>query len=307
MSKSRALFFLSGMCLLFLQGCLYTGHHFNTGELLKPGKTHWELGAGNQRIAELGCDEQMAQEKYRALIIQSESRPDLVHNTWQERGYAYLAKTATGEMVCRVDYYAGVDTVKQQGVNEVAQYPASLTASNLMSLSLGWRLGVRNAWGPFTGVDLGWRLEAPTGPVTLEFDARFGLPMPESQKVVHHNLSLGWGLGMWADNSLFGEYAVGWGNGTLRPFGSTRITYLATQPSDLGGNPDFTQFESYRRWVGQLFVGCEWYLPKAMLLPGRLMPTVSVAWPALPFVVESGHVEAHGLDWRFALGIGANL
>jgi hypothetical protein len=306
MPKLTATFATTALSILCLQGCLYTGHHFNTGQLLKSGETHWEMGLGHQRVAERNCSDVTTQQVFLELK-KNDPGPHVEGNVWQDRGYAILEKGPNGETDCNVDWYAGYDTVTRKSVVFSDRFPAELQFLNMPSASFGWRLGVRDSWGPMTGVDLGWRLEAVTGPATLEFDARFGLPKPPTRTELRHNVALGWGLGMWADNSLYAEYALGWGDGNWRPFSNMRITYLASQPVDLGDSIDERYFASARRWVGQLFLGCEWFLPKAMLLPGRLMPTVSVAWPSVPFFVDGHGASSSGLEWRFALGMGSRL
>lgn len=73
--------------------------------------------------------------------------------------------------------------------NENCREWTEVTAPNL---SRGFRLGVRDSWGPFTGVDAGYQLEVGV----LEFDMRLGLPhlMINGVQLYH---SLGCWLGDW--------------------------------------------------------------------------------------------------------------
>ncbi len=295
---------------LTLSGCLYTGHHFNTGNLLPPGESHWELGVGTQKAAHATCSESVALEKLQEMKTEAETIPNLKPQSFYDGIYPYARANENGERVCVLQYDAGYDSIEQRNVYLSREYPSNLSVRTIPNLSLGWRLGVREKWGPLTGIDLGWRLETPIsagigtkdGFPTLEFDTRIGLPLPDSFERLRHNVSLGWGIGLWADNSLFAEYALGWGTGRLRPFASTRVTYLASQLADLATSNEQNQFETYRRWIGQIFLGCEWTVLKM-----RLMPTASLAWPGLPFygLDDKGHAQGDGLDFRMALGVGA--
>lgn len=290
-----------------LQGCLYTSHHFNTGQLVAPGKTRWEFGTGSQRLAETACSDVEGLARHQTLKQKAASLPNLRPQYSTDYYGSSSIKDRNGSPSCAVNYYAGEDTLARTYVVLGDTFSAEREYSALLNVSMGWRLGVRNAWGPFTGVDIGWRLEAPTGPATLEFDARFGLPLPVLMARWNHAASLGWGIGAWADNSLFAEYAFGMATGRLRPFGNTRVTYLASQPMDLAVSSGFTDFTRYRRWVAQANVGLEWILPDWPLLPQRLLPTLSLAYPALPFFMDTGHLQAEGVDIRLALGASWSL
>jgi len=118
-----------------------------------------------------------------------------------------------------------------------------------------WRLGIRKDWGPFTGVDIGWQMEFPG---TLDFDARFGLPRPDSV-LWHHSISAGWGIGNWADNSWFLEYAWSYPiTANTLFYASFRETYLATQFLDLritDNNRDDDLFGHSRRFLHQASTG----------------------------------------------------
>lgn len=124
-------------------------------------------------------------------------------------------------------------------------------------LATSWRLGVREQWGPFTGVDLGYALELPG---TLEFDTRLGLPIPSTAKHWRHALALGWGLGNWADNTWYAEYGASWqASSHALLFGNFRESYLSTQLGELelsDNDADESEIlKSHRRFIHQLSLG----------------------------------------------------
>ncbi len=301
---AMAAFFLC----LGLQGCLYTSHHFNTGRLLAPGEHHWEFGIGQQNIVDYGCSEAAARDAYAALDAEISKLPN---QTKAEPFYGEpqgrVEKDPQGKPNCLAERYVRPDSNDYDYARYTKSFPVTTQYSQLISASMGWRLGVREKWGPLTGVDLGWKLEAPTGPATLELDTRLGLPLPAGFSHWSHSLSLGWGIGAWADNSLFSEYALSRALGNYHPFVNARLTYLATQPSDLAVRQTFNRFDTYRRWVGQGMLGCEIILPDILLLPRRILPTVGLAYPAVPFTTESVHVLSTGVDVTLALGLSWGL
>lgn len=298
----------ASLLCLGLQGCLYTAHHFNSGRLLSPGQKQWNIGVGQQNTVEYGCSETATQEAFRALNadLQKLGIPPEQDPGYQTI-YADVIRDANGNPVCAVSRYAMVDTSLHEYSEFKKRFPVQSEKGRMISGSLGWRLGVRGAWGPLTGVDMGWKVEAPTGPATLELDTRFGLPLPSGFDDWSHSLSLGWGIGAWADNSWFGEYALSRTFGRYHPFLNTRLTYLATQISDLRVRSKFNHFDSYRRWVGQGVMGGEIVLPDLPVLPNRIAPTLVLTYPSTPFIDQPVHALETGLDVTFALGLSWGL
>jgi hypothetical protein len=307
----------SALVLAGLQGCLYTSHHFNTGRLLEPGKTHWEIGLGRQPFVAYSCPELSIEEQNQIQLELAAEALKLPNIQRENAGGLSFSGSAhadpDGRPACHVAYSAGLDSVTGEYMQTEKYLPASSKITSQFNYSLGWRLGVRKAWGPLTGVDLGWRLEAPTGPATLEFDARFGLPTPEILPAWNHSLSMGWGIGAWADNTVFTEYALGRGQGTflpfIRPFVNTRLTYLATQPSDFTASNSYQGFPSYRRWIGQASLGSEFVLPDIFLVPRRILSEATLTYPGLPGITGLSsetspmHTASTGLNLGWSLGL----
>lgn len=269
---------LSG-CLLssfLLGGCLYTSHHFNSGRTLDPGNTAVTFGWGNLRYNEQGCD--------------------------YNQGY-FEQPDSNGTIRCHRWRYDGSPAMPGDTV------APTQTETKLPKFSMGYRLGVRKEWGPFTGVELGWHLEAPTNPGSAEFDLKLGLPGSGSKRL-HHSLSGGWIVGAWSDNSFFGEYAAsrsfGSGDSAHAFYGSYRFTRLATQPEDAFNEDSLVfSFGSRTRFAHQATLGFHVRLPALPVLPDFLSPQVTVSSPRVP-VFESVLPEDPllvdfnlGFGWRF--------
>jgi hypothetical protein len=170
--------------------------------------------------------------------------------------------------------------------------------------SLGYRLGMTGPRGFITGTEIGLHLEAPTNPVSGEFDLKIGLRVP-ADRPYHHSLSAGWGIGIWADNSYFLEYALSRAFGGSDLFAAYRGTWLATQIADLGGSEDDRRFKSKRRLIHQATIGFSWTLPAIPVVPDFLAPMAVLTYPLAPFAEEK--IPDHLLDdhlWDLSLGMG---
>lgn len=258
-----------------LQGCLYTSHHFNSGRILEPGNTAVTLGYGNMKLRAPDCEDYSYWTDTDSLGVTR-----CVRHTWDSIGGGRMDTT---------------DII--------------LRESSLPRFSLGYRLGVRGPWGPFTGVELGWHMEAPTNPGSVEFDMKFGLPNFKSPNF-HHSLSGGWIVGMWADNSFFGEYAAsrafGPGSDAHALYFSYRLTRLATQPTEVFGTDSLSNsFMHNNRTAHQGTVGLQVRLPAWPVVPDYVSPqaTFSTPWvpvfddvaPEIPVIMNFNI----GFGWRF--------
>jgi hypothetical protein len=265
--------------LLFpLTGCLYTTHHFNSGRILEPGNTAVTFGVGRSKVYDADC-------------------PDGYHRVIED--------SRASDTHCQ-PYGSFEDTTP---VPESMIVPAEVSSFAIPKFSLDYRLGVRGAWGPFTGVEMGWHLEAVTNPATAEFDLKFGLPIPKRYNA-QHSLSAGWGVGMWADNSWFFEYAASHnlGDGDRHAvFGNYRYTILATQPVDLENSFRGWKFVSNRGHAHQVALGAFIRWPAMFLLPDYVVPEAVATFPVVaPFI----HIDPSILDpflLNFNLGFGWNF
>ncbi len=264
-------------CAFLLAGCLYTGQHFNDGRLLGPGNTSVTLGAGVSREIAFGCLE------------------------YPGYGMGYSYKDSTGLHCIR--YRITRDSVGNAVYRDDTVAPG-LSGTLRPKASLGYRLGVAGRIGPFPGADIGLRLEAPTNPVSGEFDLRLGLPAPLAA-AWRHSLSAGWIIGAWADNSWFLEYAGSHDWGVTAVFANYRATLLATQFADLGDAEGSRRFASRRRLIHQASLGWLWNLPPLPAVPDFLAPEATLTYPLAPEGTAS--IPARYLDDRafeFALGMG---
>jgi hypothetical protein len=257
-----------------MSGCLYTTQHYNTGRLLEPGRTSFTLGAGVSGNVSYGCDEPY-----------------------------YFTDRASGVTRC-IGGPGKQELVDGQWVWTQDTVPARASASRVINASLGYRLGIHGRFGPFAGAEAGLHLESPTNPATGEFDLKLGLPAPKNIPFLH-SLSAGWGIGAWADNSYFLEYAAS------RPFGASalfvnyRATWLASQFADQIGAEDARRFATHHRLIHQAAAGFEWVLPDIPVFPDFLAPEAILTYPLAPVGAE--RIPAFVLDdriWGFSLGLG---
>jgi hypothetical protein len=259
-----------------LTGCLYTTHHFNSGRLLEPGQTAVTIGAGRARFYSDQC-------------------PD---------GYYRERPEAGGQDFCRYSGNNGPEgfgTGIQTGPDSIV--PLGFTTLSTPKMSLGYRLGVRKRWGPLTGIEMGWSLEVPTNPATVEFDLKAGLPLPSGWKAAH-SLSAGWGVGMWADNTLFLEYAASRSFGPHALYANYRFSWLASQPQDLDSSFNNWKFVSHRRTVHQAALGYFHRLPDIILLPDFVSPEFVLTYPLItPFATSrSPLLDKYQLNFNFGFG-----
>jgi hypothetical protein len=186
--------------------------------------------------------------------------------------------------------------------NEMGSGSEKVSKSEIFKGSLNYRLGVRDNWGPFPGVEMEWNLEVPTNPATMEFALNLALPSGSS---FHHKLGAGWGVGAWADNSLFAEYALSKSLGRPVFFGNLRTTWLATQIGDVLGEDFAKPFPSNQHFVFQTGFGFQFRFPDWKVAPDFIIPQLSVTLPTVPageqkFLPD----DIPLLQWDASLGIG---
>jgi hypothetical protein len=272
---------LPAAAAFLLTGCLYTTHHFNTGRLLEPGETSLTLGAGPFHSLDYGC-------------------PDVPNGVFYEGIDESTDSTGTHCMRYRSVFDSAGNTV-----GRTDSVPHAHAWKSTLKASLGYRLGVHGPFGPFAGAEIGLHLEGPTNPASAEFDVKVGLPMPQGRPF-HHSLSGGVGIGAWADNSYFGEYALSRAFGASDLFVDYRATYLASQLSDLKGSESRLHFGTRRRLIHQASLGFLWALPDVPVLPDFVVPLVVLTYPLAPVGTDTPPPD-YLLDdhaWDFSIGMG---
>lgn len=254
---------------MLLTGCLYSAQHFNTGILMPAGRSQTTLGVGRQPL-------------WTCSGFQADST-DASH----------ACGDSTGETTGKSDLFKG---------------------------SIDYRLGVKDVWGPFPGAELQWHLEAPTNPATMEFSFNLALPTlgggsggvgggkaagEGKDPEFRHKLGAGWGMGAWADNSFFLEYAASRNVGLPLFFGNLRATYLATQIGEVLDD-DFSQpLPSDQVLVLQAALGVYFRLPAWFLAPDFVIPQFNVTLPQVPSgerMFRRGDIPLAQWDMNFGLG-----
>ncbi len=202
----------------------------------------------------------------------------------------------------RCSHPGGDSTSSKVACDESGDGQEKISRSQMFKGSYDYRLGVRNQWGPFPGVELEWHFEVPTNPATMEFAMNVALPASAGY---HHKLGAGWGVGAWADNSLFAEYAVSRSLGNHLAFSNLRATWLATQIGDVLGEDFAKPFPSNQHWVFQSGMGFLYRLPAWRIVPDFIIPQVNLTLPTVP----AGEQKFRPLDipllqWDASLGVG---
>lgn len=269
---------LAALAPLGLAGCLYTTQHFNTGRLLEPGETAVTLGLGKAHYYREDC-------------------PDGYYGSYQARdGEAGIERT-----VCRKEHFFGAGDPGQSQGGPDSVRPLERMRDDLPKASIGYRLGVRKRWGPFTGIELGWTLEGPTNPVSLEFDLKAGLPMPSRWKA-SHSLSAGWGVGAWVDNTWFAEYAAARSFGKSALFASYRYSALATQPENIDSSARTGHFMRFPHYAQQVSLGWYQHVPALPVIPDYLAPEFTLTLPV--YRGELRELRPPAYDLNFNVGVG---
>lgn len=189
---------------------------------------------------------------------------------------------------------------------------SDISWESIPSISYQWRIGMWENWGILKGVDMGYSLEIPH---TWEFDARLGLPtftgMQSSYINLQHNIGLGWGLGYWADNTWYLEYALGTKfHQSFNLYLNYRFNILATQFADLSRSNDNTRnkgeiqssnddfFQHHRRILHQLNTGLELHFPfRNFVAPNYFHLAYHLGYPVL--LLDGNTAPKSGVKYLF--------
>ncbi len=273
---------------LLFSGCLYSTHHFNTGRTVPAGVSTFTMGFGTQRFTSEHCPE----------IVKNKT----AENPWGDYYYGYLDWE---DHICHYSSGFGYDPFDDTSRPDTFTTDPSLNKTILPKFSLGYRIGVRDSWGPFTGVDIGFQFEAPSFYATALFDMRLGLPRLPI-KNVHHALGAGFLIGAWADNGYFGDYAISKSFGKNELYSSFRILYhntLITQMEDMAEN---FKIPHKRRWVYQSALGGKWVLPELKIMPDFLTPQFTATFPTVHVTSDErgDNLYRKKIELKFNLGMG---
>ncbi len=176
--------------------------------------------------------------------------------------------------------------------------------------SYTWSLGVREKWGPFTGVEIGWMAEALG---TIDFNVKLGLPGLVASPKWHHAAMTGWGMGNWADNTLFLEYAISHRTTErILFYTNLRGSLVATsiidlELSEIEADGKQSVFQSHQRWLLQNTWGVRFGPFTVPILPKTYDFNIHMGTPKLmwPGGTPSPRLDASGYPaLYYALGMG---
>lgn len=261
---------------LFLSHCLYTSHSYNTGRILKQGLSSTTLGYGKQTLLSLECDGIGENGESWGSLVRED---DKVH-----------CRSIVGNQPGDTTYFN--PRVKKQKIPD---------------WSFGYSLGIRDKWGPFPGLEMGFLLEVPTLPISAEFYLRLGLPHPK-WKGFKHGAALGYIMGAWADNSQYLEYAISRDIGNHLAYTNFRTTYMASQIPDIYSGNKNSEFKlnKNRRLLLQNTFGFMWNIPPIIMFPDFVTPQINVTYPNLPlsYNEKAFGYEEGGLYVKWNIGFG---
>jgi hypothetical protein len=194
-------------------------------------------------------------------------------------GHSQTTLGASRQTLWHCDHAAADTIASELACNENPNGLQKVSQSSLFKGSINYRLGLKNKWGPFPGAEMEWHLEVPTNPATMEFALNLGLPAAPGY---HHKIGAGWGVGAWADKSIFGDYAISRSFGENRAFTDLRVTWLATQIGEVLGQDFSKPFPSNQHLIVQSALGFFYQLPAWRIAPDFIIPQFNITYPTLP-------------------------
>ncbi len=243
---------------LLLASCNFTTQSYNMGKLLNPGESISTLGVGRQPWY-----------------------------TVTDSSYEAFVDSGNGL------YDAGQRSVKLRK-----------PAPQEWSYCYDYRLGILDKYPFGKGLEFGFHLEAPVptdggGSLLLEVDLRSGLPPAVTKNAVfHHDIGLGWTVGMWVDNGWFAEYAAGLEYKHLIPYANIRV--LCTPTDVTGENFNFAGdiLTTHSQWWNiRQCLGCAIKIPRLPVLPDYVVPEVTLGYPNYNRLQPVGFTYHIGLRW----------
>ncbi|MFC1585131.1 hypothetical protein ACFL5V_06275 [Fibrobacterota bacterium] len=266
--------FIPCFSALSLLGCLYTSHNYQTGRILKEGHSGTTIGYGRQQLVSLECHSN------------SSSWGQLVRED--------------GDTRCR-------SINDPSGTPDTSYSEPVVNKESIPEFSYGYGLGIRDRWGPFPGLEMGFLLELPTMPISAEFYFRLGLPDHMWQRT-KHSASLGYIIGSWSDNSYYLGYGISREVGRHLAYANFRSTIMATQVADIEPEEvdDAFKFNHNRRFVQQLSLGFMWMIPGIVVFPDFVTPQINFIYPKIPvsFDMESFGYDHDGVYIKWNVGFG---
>jgi hypothetical protein len=244
---------------LIVAQCNFTTQSYNMGKLLNPGESMATLAVGGQPWYSV---------RDSSVAIYSDTGRDA---------------TYLGQNFSKIRKYSGQE----------------------FSYCFDYRLGILDKYPLGKGLEFGFHFEAPApsesggGGLLLDIDLRSGLPPSVIQNAVfHHNIGLGWTVGLWVDNGVYAEYAAGLEYKYFIPYTNLRLLCTAT---DISGNmggvwPNF--FNNHAQfWNIRQCLGCAIKIPRLPVLPDYVVPEVTLGYPNYNRSQHVGFTYHIGLRW----------
>lgn len=203
-------------------------------------------------------------------------------------------------------------TSKEDGIS---QCEGNAYDKEITNVSRSFRLGVRDDWWIFEGVEIGYQFETN---LVLQFDMRLGLPKHWLGSGWEHAVGLGWAVGHLPDNTYFMDYAISKRWNKYVVYSSLRQSLLTTQLIDLSfSDPRFSKptfndgDESYtdlyvhaRRWLTQMSLGAEVDLGDIYIVPDQINIEILLSTPEVPYVDNATHKDDLKVLPQLNLGMG---
>ncbi len=184
---------------------------------------------------------------------------------------------------------------------------------NIRSFSVQYRLGVLEKRPFGNGLEIGWMVQAPVAiysgyAAVLELDSRFGFnPWVTESGVMYHNVSLGWDIGQWVDNTWFAEYAVGYEHGPITPYfniraiaGGTDFFGHSRDPIASDSVGGLGRFDSSKRvFKGRATAGIALATGEIPFVPDYIIPEMNAVFPDYDTLRNVGMSFSLGFQWEF--------
>jgi len=189
-----------------------------------------------------------------------------------------------------------------------------LKNEGMSSYGIHYRLGVLDKLPFGQGMEIGWIAQGPIAlykgvAASLELSSRLGIPpLVTNNGVLYHNVSLGWNIGQWIDNTWFTEYAAGFEFEHLTPYIGIRAMIASTDL--MGQDKDPVTYEddefglgkfrkSDRSFKMRLNAGIALHMGDIPLFPEFIIPEASFIFPEYDALTSFGTTFSVGLQWEF--------
>lgn len=256
---------------LFFTGCFFTSQSYNHGKLLNPGESLITLGVGLKTFPRMNKAVSSDDNYYYNDTSSTPIEVDSALYRW---------------VTLCIDYRLGF----------LAKYP----------FGKGMEIGchIEQMLASITGV-YQEKKHREAYPPTNEITCRFGFKDITLRKsIFHHNIALGWIIGLWIDNGWLAEYATGWEFEKVIPYISVRSFLKPTdalKKMDEGisvNEQDDSFWQHDFKLNFRVAGGASVKLPERIVfLPDYISPEVSLTFPNSSFSKRCSFSMSIGMRW----------